>query len=171
MIRELSFMPKQLEIGQLMYKTGPDAPTWIGGGGARAGGKSGGLRRIMLDRRQHLPGTNGAIVRRVYGDLQKNHIDPYMAEFPELRQYYRAGKERFELPNGSMILFLYAGNKAEIDQKFWGIELYDIFVDQAEQFSDYDLQIIHTCNRWPGAPLGGCKTGLFFNPGGIGNEF
>lgn len=163
--------PKQLELGQLFYSRGPNAPTWIGGGGARAGGKSGGLRRIMLERRMKLPNTNGAIVRRVYDEVKKNHIDTYMAEFSWLRQYYRVGDKEFVLPNGSKIMFMYAENQQEVDRKFWGIELYDIFVDQAEQFSEYELSIIHSCNRWPNTTLGECKTGLFFNPGGVGTEF
>lgn len=171
MPRELVLQPKQLELGKLMYRTGPDAATWVGGGGARAGGKSGGLRRIMLDRRQNRPGTNGAIVRRVYDEVKKNHIDKYMEEFPELRDCYRVGDKEFVLPNGSKIMFMYAENQQEIDRKFWGIELYDIFVDQAEQFSEYELTIIHSCNRWPNTALGECKTGLFFNPGGVGTEF
>jgi len=171
MATTLLLQPKQLELGKLMYKTGPDAATWIGGGGARAGGKSGGLRRIMLDRRQQRPRTNGAIVRRVYDEVKKNHIDKYMEEFPELRDCYRVGDKEFILPNGSKIMFMYAENQQEVDRKFWGIELYDIFVDQAEQFSEYELTIIHSCNRWPNTALGECKTGLFFNPGGVGTEF
>lgn len=169
--REIILQPKQLELGKLFYSTGLDAPTWIGGGGARAGGKSGGLRRIMLDRRLQRPGTNGAIVRRVWDEVKRNHLDMFLVEFPDLRPYYRAGDHEFRLPNGSKIVFAYAENQQEVDRKFWGVEYYDIFVDQAEQFSEYELNIIHSCNRWPGAELGACKTGLFFNPGGVGTEF
>ena len=169
--REIFLQPKQLELGRLFYSTGLNAPTWIGGGGARAGGKSGGLRRIMLDRRLQRPRTAGVIIRRVYDEVKKNHIDMYMTEFPELRKYYRVGDKRLELPNGSVIDFAYAENQQEVDRKFWGVEYYDIFVDQAEQFSEYELNIIHSCNRWPNASTGDCKTGLFFNPGGVGTEF
>ena len=170
-MRELILQPKQLEIGKLMYTTGPEAPTWIGGGGARAGGKSGGLRRIMWDRRQHRPGTLGVIVRRVYEELKRNHIDMYLSEFPELRDCYRVGDKEFVLPNGSRIGFMYAENQQEVDRKFWGVEIYDLFIDQAEQFSEYELNIMHSANRWPNTKLGECKTGLFFNPGGVGTEF
>ena len=170
-MRELVLQPKQLEIGKLMYTTGPDAPTWIGGGGSRAGGKSGGLRRIMWDRRQHRPGTLGVIVRRVYEELKRNHIDMYLSEFPELRDCYRVGDKEFVLPNGSRISFMYAENQQEVDRKFWGVEIYDLFIDQAEQFSEYELNIMHSANRWPNTKLGECKTGLFFNPGGVGTEF
>jgi hypothetical protein len=168
---ELILQPKQLEFGQLMYKTGPEAATWLGFGGARAGGKSGGLRRVMLDRRMQRPNTKGAIVRRIYKDVKENHIDKYFLEFPELRNYWRATDNEIRLPNGSVIAFRYAENQQAVDQSFWGPEYYDIFVDQAEQFTERELTIIKSANRWPAAPINDCKTALFFNPGGIGTEF
>lgn len=168
---DIRLQPKQMEYGQLMYKTGPEAATWLGFGGARAGGKSGGLRRIMLDRRLQRPNTKGAIIRRVYDEVKRNHIDKYFEEFPELRPGYRVGDKEIQLPNGSTIVFAYAENQQEVDRKFWGVEYYDIFVDQAEQFNERELTIIKSCNRWPGAPINDCKTGLFFNPGGVGTEF
>jgi hypothetical protein len=167
----LLLQPKQIEIGELVYKTGPNAATWIGGGGARAGGKSGGLRRIMLDRRQQRPGTPGVILRRIYKDVNENHIQKYFAEFPELIPYWRATDQEFRLPNKSRLCFRYAENQQAVDQSFWGPEWYDIFVDQAEQFTERELTIIKSANRWPGAPVNDCKTALFFNPGGIGTEF
>lgn len=170
-IRDLYLQPKQLEIGELIYKTGPEAATWIAGGGARAGGKSGGLRRIMLDRRMQRPGTPGVIVRRIYKDVNENHIQKYFAEFPEIRNYWRATDNEFRFPNGSRLCFRYAENQQAVDQSFWGVEWYDIFVDQAEQFTERELIIIKSSNRWPNAPVNDCKTGLFFNPGGIGTEF
>jgi hypothetical protein len=168
---DLVLQPKQLELGKLFYRTGVDAATWIGGGGSRAGGKSGGLRRIMLDRRQQRPGTKGAIVRRIYKDVKENHIDKYFSEWPELRKYWRATDNEIRLPNGSVIAFRYAENQQAVDQSFWGPEYYDIIVDQAEQFTERELTIIKSANRWPGAPVNDCKLGLFFNPGGIGTEF
>jgi hypothetical protein len=163
--------PKQLLIGELMYKTGKEAATWIGGGGARAGGKSGGLRRIMLDRRLQRPGTPGVILRRIYKDVNENHIQKYFAEFPDLLPYWRATDQEFRLPNKSRLCFRYAENQQAVDQSFWGPEWYDIFVDQAEQFTERELTIIKSSNRWPGAPINDCKTALFFNPGGIGTEY
>lgn len=171
MQKVMRLQPKQYYIGQLFYKTGADAATWIGGGGSRAGGKSGGLRRIMLDRREFRPKTHGVIVRRTWPDLERNHVQRYFLEYPELRNMWHEGKKKFVLPNGSEIHFMFAENQQEVDQKFWGPEFYDIMVDQAEQFSEQELITIKTCNRWPGAPLGECKTGLFFNPGGTGTEF
>ena len=167
----MHLQPKQLHIGKLFYETGPDAATWLGGGGPRSGGKSGGLRRIMLDRRQFRLKTHGVIIRRTWPDLERNHVQRYFLEYPELRDMWHEGKKKFVLNNGSEIHFMFAENQQEVDQKFWGPEFYDVIVDQAEQFSEQELLTIKTCNRWPGAEMGECKTALFFNPGGIGTEF
>lgn len=168
---ELVLQPKQEELGRLFYRRGLDAATTIGGGGARAGGKSGGLRRIMLDRRMQFPGTPGCIVRRVWDDVYKNHVQKYFDEIPELRQFYRPSDKQIVLPNGSRIAFVFAENQAEVDRKFWGVEWFDLFVDQSEQFSEYELTIMKTANRHDLAGPGDCKFGLFFNPGGIGTEY
>lgn len=168
---ELILQPKQLDIGRLFFANGQNAATWIGAGGARSGGKSGGLRRIMLERRQQRPGTKGVIVRRTWPDIRRNHVEMFMSEWPEMRNMWQEGKQVFTLPNSSTISFMYAENQKEVDQKFWGPEFYDIMIDQAEQFSEQELITIKTCNRAPGAGLGECKMGLFFNPGGVGTEF
>lgn len=170
-MNEVWLQPKQLEIGELFNAVGLDAATNIGGGGARAGGKSGGLRRLMLDRRLRLPQTDGCIVRRTMGDCRRNHIEQYMREYPVMADWWQEGKLRFKLPNGSFIAFLAAENQLEVDRIFWGPEFYDIMIDQAEQFSEQELQTIKTCNRWPETQMGECKMGLFFNPGGIGTEY
>src|SRR5271154_2630002 len=95
--------PKQLDIGQLIYRTGPNVATWIGGGGARAGGKSGGLRRIMLERRYKRPGTAGGIVRRRLKDVNGNRIQKYFPERPELIPYWRGADNESRLPNKSRL--------------------------------------------------------------------
>lgn len=125
----------------------------------------------MLWRRFQYPGTNGVIVRRVFDDVKKNHIDPMFAEYPQLRDYYHVSDHELILPNGSKVLFMYAETTAEVERKFTGIEFFDIFIDQAEQFSEHELRTIKTRNRWPAARPGQCKTALFFNPGGCGTEF
>lgn len=168
---EMILQPKQLDIGELIYKTGPDVATWIGGGGARAGGKSGGLRRIMLERRMKRPGTAGVIVRRTFKDVNENHIQKYFSEYPDLIPYWRATDNEFRLPNKSRLCFRYYENKQAVDQGFWGPEWYDVFIDQAEQFTEYEMTIARSACRWPGAPMNDCKLGLFFNPGGVGTEF
>ncbi|HUA82657.1 MAG TPA: phage terminase large subunit [Bryobacteraceae bacterium] len=168
---DIALQPKQLELARLMEARGPDVATWIGFGGALGGAKSGAIRRIMLARRGKYPRTIGVIMRRVLADVKENHIQKFWEEFPELRQCYNATDFEIVLPNASRIKFMYAENSQEVDRKFYGPEFFDIFIDQAEQFSEAELRTINTRNRAPGAPDGLCKMGLFFNPGGCGTEF
>src|ERR1700744_4102905 len=128
-MRVLELQPKQLDFARMMYSAGLDSPNILGCGGARAGGKSGGLRRVMLERRLQRPGTPGCIIRRVWDEVKRNHVDPYFEEVPELRPFWRAADHEIRLPNGSKIVFAYAENQQEVDRKFWGVEYYDIFVD------------------------------------------
>ena len=153
-----------------MEAGGRNAATWIGYGGALGGGKSAAIRRVMLARRLQHPKTKGVIIRRVFKDLKENHIDMFWSEYPALRQWYTE-KNGIVLPNGSVIGFMHAENRNDVDRQFAGPEYGDIFVDQAEQFSEGELFKINSRARWPGKPDGFCKFGLFFNPGGIGTEF
>lgn len=157
--------PKQVELRKLCET---DA-TWIGYGGARGGGKSGAIRRIMLLRRHKYPGTKGVIMRRVWDDVNKNHVLPFLEEFPDLRQFY--ANKQVVLPNGSTIFFMAAETPADVTRKFFGPEYMDIFVDQAEQFEEKELREIKMAARVPGYPEGASKLGLFYNPGGVSVAF
>ena len=168
---DIALQPRQLELAHLMEARGPNVATWLGYGGALGGGKSGAIRRVMLARRGKYPNTVGVIVRRVLADVKENHIQKFLEEFPQLRSCYNATDYEFVLPNRSRIKFMYAENSQEVDRKFYGPEFFDIFIDQAEQFSEGELRTINARNRAPGAPDGLCKMGLFFNPGGCGTEF
>jgi len=154
-----------------MEARGPNVATWLGYGGALGGRKSGAIRRVMLAHRGMYPKTVGVIVRRVLADVKENHIQKFWEEYPELRSCYNATDYEIVLRNGSRIKFMYAENSQEVDRKFYGPEFFDIFIDQAEQFSEGELRTINARNRAPGAPDGLCKMGLFFNPGGCGTEF
>ena len=129
----LELYPKQIELYRLIEKS---KSSWIGYGGSRGGGKSGALRRIMLARRFSHPGTWGIIVRRVFDELKRNHIDELFREYPNLKQYYKVGDKELTLPdtNGSKIFFGYAETLDEVKRKFMGGQYMDVFVDQAEQF-------------------------------------
>jgi hypothetical protein len=118
----------------------------------------------MLLRRLQYPGTFGVILRRVWDDVNKNHVEKFKQEFPELTPLY-ADKE-YRLPNGSKIMFMAAENAADVERKFFGPEYMDIFVDQAEQFADKEIRNLKMACRWPGQPDNACKLGLFYNPGG-----
>jgi phage terminase large subunit len=169
-MKTIRLQPKQQECLDHLKATGKKVPTMVAFGGARGGAKSATVRYTALLLAIEFPGVRIAIVRRVYGDVKVNHIDPILAEFPELRAYYSVSNAEIKIGK-SVIEFVYAESASEVNRKFWGPEYAFVLLDQAEQFSGEEIRIIKTANRWPGRPAGFCKMGLFFNPGGIGTEF
>jgi hypothetical protein len=145
--------------------------SWLGYGGSRGGAKSGGLRRILLKRRLDYPGTRCILLRRVWDDVNKNHVQKMWEEFPSLQQYYKSVEKGIFLPNGSVFYFDAAENQTDVERKAYGPEFMDVAIDQAEQFSGGEMAQLKTINRWPGLGLGVCKMLLGFNPGGQGAAF
>lgn len=164
----LSLQPKQ---GLLDWLYENSRASWLGYGGSRGGAKSGAIRRIQVRRRMQYPGTAGQIVRRVWDDVQKNHINKMWDDFPELRPLYRAGEHSIVFPNGARLFFDASEGVADVERKAFGPEFMDISVDQAEQFTEKELKQLKTTCRWPGMEEAKCKFGLFFNPGGVGAGF
>jgi phage terminase large subunit len=167
----IRFQPKQVELNRLIEHS---LSSWIGYGGSRGGAKSGGARRVMLRRRIEYPGTRGQILRRVWEDTRLNHVEKFFEEFPDLREYYSESTHELTVPtNGepSTILFGHAEVEGDVRRKAYGPEFMDVFVDQAEQFSEKELKLLKLMCRWPNTPLHRCKFGLFFNPGGVGAAF
>lgn len=173
---EISFQPKQKQLAELLFQTGPDVPTTIGFGGARGGGKSKTIRNCTLaalDLAYRYPGLIVMIMRRVWDDVKVNHLDEFLREYPILKDWYNVQDHEIRLPESrgsAKIKFNYAETEADVNRKFWGPQYPFLFVDQAEQFSAAELQMIKTANRWPGVPPGFCKTLLCFNPGGGGSK-
>lgn len=168
---EIILQPKQIELLRLLEARGEHVATKLGFGGARGGAKSGGSRRLMLTRRMKYPGTIGSIIRKNFPDLYKNYIIKYAAEFPWMVDFYDKTNKEYRLPNGSSIAYTYADTLDDVYKISRGPESADIFVDQAEQFTEEELVMLMTPNRMPGAEPGFCKSVLFFNPGGPGTEY
>ena len=116
----ISLQPKQKEFLNAVEKT-PVAFF----GGARGGGKSAGLRRIMLLRRLVYAGSTGAIFRRTYPELEGNHIRPLFQEYPFLREYWNESKKLITFPNGSTLQFCHCNNEADISL-YQGREFHDL---------------------------------------------
>lgn len=177
----IRLQPKQARVLALLEATG-NCPVWIGAGGAKGGGKSKTIRSVALllalkygDR---YPGMVVTIVRRVSRDLADNHIEPLKRDYPDLmRECWRGDDSQIVLPNGAIIAFRYAENEADVTRKFLGgYESMFILVDEAQQFSEGELNNIKSAARWTesrggGVPKGFSKIALFFNPGGIGSGF
>jgi hypothetical protein len=109
---------------------------------------------------------------RSWGQVEEIHLTKFRIEQPGLMRYYHSQQKCFNLPNGSRIAFKYGDTLDDITQLAQGPEAKYIFLDQAEKFSEEEIQIIQTCNRWPSTSRRGeCKIVLGYNPGGKGTEF
>lgn len=138
-------------------------------GGAKGGGKSGGLRRVLLLRRFEYPGTSAAIFRKTYPELEGNHIRKLFEEYPQLRGYYNDSKKLLSLPEGSSIEFCYARNEKDLGN-YQGREWDDLAVDEAGEWTEQLLLRLRQSNRSskPGIKPRTIYTG---NPGGVGHAY
>lgn len=138
-------------------------------GGAKGGGKSKGVRDIMLLRRFENPGTHGAIFRRTYKELDGNHIRPILKEFPMLQQYWAEGKKLLSLPNGSTLEFCHAENEKDV-LLYQGREFEDLAIEEAGQWTEAMFKTLLGSNRSsrPGFSPRCLLTG---NPGGVGHAW
>lgn len=158
----IALQPKQ----KLFAKAIEETPVTFYGG-AKGGGKSGGLRRILLLRRFKYPKSHGVIFRRTYPELEGNHIRKLFEEFPQLAPYYKATEKILELPNGSTLQFCHCQNENDITL-YQGREFHDLAIDEAGQWPESMYATLRGSNRssTPGIPA---RTILTGNPGGIGH--
>jgi phage terminase large subunit len=138
-------------------------------GGARGGGKSHGLRSIMLYRRFQYPGSHGAIFRRTYGELEGNHIRPMLEAYPFLRKFYNQGKKILDLPNGSTLQFCHCKNDTDVSL-YQGREFHDLAIDEAGQWTESMFRTLLGSNR---SSKDGIKPRAILtgNPGSIGHKW
>lgn len=171
-VLRVRLQPKQRQLRDLVLSRGPNSPTKIGFGGSRGSSKSRAGRDIALEVALSNPGILVYVVARQLGNLDDNYIKKYRVERPDIMEYFRASpRPELNFPNGSTIAFRYADTKNDMTALERGPEAYLVIVEQAEQFSEEELQQITKPNRWPNAPIGACKTLYLFNPGGPGTEY
>lgn len=136
-------------------------------GGARGGGKSWAIRtKADLLANKHA-GIRICIVRRTYPELEENHIVPLRAQLLG-RAVYNKQEKKFKFKNGSTIKAQYCKNDSDLDN-FQGVEYDVIFIDEATQFTEYQLKCIAaSCrgtNNFPKRVYYTC------NPGGPGHGY
>lgn len=138
-------------------------------GGAKGGGKSKGVRDIMLLRRFQYPGTHGGLFRRTYKELEGNHIRPIFKEFPMLRPYWNDSKKLLSLPNGSTMEFCHAENENDVDL-YQGREFEDLAIEEAGQWTEAMFRKLLGSNR---SSKSGFKPRCLLtgNPGGLGHTW
>lgn len=161
---KISLQPKQ----KLFLKTIEETQN-VFFGGAKGGGKSKGLRLIMLLRRFQYAGSHGAIFRRTYSELEGNHIRPLFEEFPFLRQYWNDGKKLLSLPNGSTLQFCHCANEVDVGL-YQGREFHDLAIDEAGEWTEAMFRKLQGSNRSSKKGIK-ARSILTGNPGGVGHKW
>lgn len=138
-------------------------------GGAKGGGKSAGMRLILLLRRFLYPGSHGAIFRRTFPEIKGNHILPLFRQFPQLQDYWNAADNMLVLPNGSTLQFCYVQHEADLG-KYQGREFHDLGIEEAGEWEETWVRRLQGSNR---SSVIGIKPRLILtgNPGGIGHQW
>lgn len=161
---KISLQPKQKQFLRTIEKT---PITFFGG--AKGGGKSKGVRDIMLLRRFQYPKTHGGLFRKTYKELEGNHIRPIFKDFPELKQYYSETKKLLTLPNGSTLEFCHAQNEQDLDL-YQGREFEDLAIEEAGQWTESMFRKLLGSNR-SATPNFKPRCMLTGNPGGVGHTW
>lgn len=158
---KVQLQPKQSELWRLWDKS---PCRRLGIGGARGGGKSGAARLCLLTRLGNYRNTKGLLLRRTYPELYKGHVLELFRQFPVLRSGYNDQRHELLLPNGSRLFFGSAEHEADMSQ-YYGLEFSDIVVDEAQEFSQEELERLGGSNRCTSNPDITPKMVYTFMPG------
>lgn len=162
----IELQPKQRRLLELVEGTQYEN---IGYGGSAGGAKSHAIRDINLICCLKYPKLNTLIFRRLSNDLLENHIIPFFAKYPELRQYFNKSEKIIYFPNGSTTRFGYAETEDDI-YDFQGKEYGLQFIDEATHSTKNMIEFLKTRNRDTSGNIR-AKQILTANPGGVGHAY
>lgn len=144
-----------------------DTHRHVGYGGARGGGKSWAIRTKTVILGLGRPGIRMLIMRQTYPELEKNHIVNFRSLPKEIGKLNES-KKQFRFVTGSILDFQYCQNDKDLD-KLQGAEYDVIFIDEATNFTEFQLKSINACCRGTGDfPR---RTYYTCNPGGQGHGY
>lgn len=138
-------------------------------GGARGGGKSHGLRNILLKRRFQYAGSIGTIFRKTWEEVRDNHLNPILEDYPVLRGHYVAMEKEIKLPNGSRLQFRHAKDFNALKKK-QGLEFHDLAIDEAGDWPEEWFRFLKASNRSSKKHIKP-RCMMSANPGGIGHKW
>ena len=144
-----------------------DTHSVVGYGGARGGGKSWAVRTKATIMALSHGGIKQLIVRRTYPELTNNHILPLRSMLHGIVKYNDRDK-RMVFRNGSSINFGYCASDADL-LRYQGQEYDIIYIDEATQFTEYQISVIRACIR--GVNSFPKRLYLTCNPGGVGHAY
>ncbi|MEG0229752.1 MAG: phage terminase large subunit, partial [Oscillospiraceae bacterium] len=105
------------------------------------------------------------ILRRTYGELRENHINPLKKELKDIANY-KDSEKTFFFPNESVIIFGYCDDENDV-LRYQGQEYDVIFIDEATQLTSFQYNSLCACLR--GANDFPKRIYLTCNPGGVGH--
>lgn len=105
----------------------------------------------MLLRRLKYPLTTGLILRRTYPELYKSHLVKLFEEYPETRRWYNDQRKEMTFPNGSRLFFGSAEHAKDMAD-FYSAEFADIMPDEAQEFSQWEIEQLSATNRCTSNP-------------------
>ena len=137
-------------------------------GGAKGGGKTWAVRTKALLGAYYYPGIRILVMRRTYGELQSNLIEPMRQALRPSLARYSAERRSIYFANGSLIRF---GHWAEgrSEAEYNGQEFDWIFIDEATQFTWRAFQFLGSLLR--GVNDFPKRMYLTCNPGGVGHRW
>lgn len=149
-----------------------DKHKFVAFGGARGGGKSFAIRFKAIALGLKHPGIEMLIVRRTYPELLSNHINPIKKILKvgtkEAAATYNIRDKIMTFNNGSKITFDYCNSESDINH-YQGREFDIVFIDEATQMSQDQIQAIVACMRGTGDYPRRCY--FTCNPGGKGHGY
>lgn len=154
--------PKQNEVLK------DHAHKYIAYGGARGGGKSWLVRTKAILMGLHYRGIKMVIIRRSYPELLGNHIDELVVQLAGIARYNRQEKKMTFIATGSTIKFDYCATDADLSH-FQGQEYDIIFIDEATNFTEHQLDVFLACLR--GSRPFPKRIYYTCNPGGPGHQY
>ena len=94
----------------------------------------------MIARRLEFPMTTGLILRRSQKELEQSHLQKLFQEMPDLRRNYNEQKKKLVFPEVGSTLYFGSAPTSKDVADFCSSEYADIFADEAQEFSQDELE-------------------------------
>lgn len=172
---ELSYtpQPKQAKLHSTVRDEHGEVVKQILYGGAAGGGKSHSMRWDAYSACLGNPGLDAYLFRRTRVELENTHIKRLRQDLPEELGRYNETKNRWEFPNGAFLNFCYAEHEKDVE-KYNSVEFHWLGIDEAGQFTPYQLSYLKTRMRLGGyTPVEDIFPRLIMgaNPGGVSHNY
>jgi phage terminase large subunit len=139
-------------------------------GGAAGPGKTKALLMEAIRQADQVPGSDGLLLRRTYGELESSLLAYFRRDVPrESYKKFNESKRIVTWHNGSTTRFAYCRNENDV-YRYQGAEFLFIGLDELTHFTLKQWQFLTSRNRCP-VPGSRCSMAGATNPGNIGHAW